>query len=166
MKELLAKTNVRRIVRYAVYMFVVLLIQDMIFPELRILGVCPMILPAAVVAVALFEGVTFGVVFALIMGLFADMAFIESTTTFTLVLPIMAFAAGFLTRFFLNKTFVAYLAAGTAAIIVMGIVQSLRIITAEGLSMVLLTTFILQTLWSIPLAMPLYIHPARWSAEN
>ena len=42
----------------------------------------------------MFEGATWGAVFALVMGVYADMSFIEMTVGYTLLFPVLAFAAG------------------------------------------------------------------------
>ena len=87
MKEFFTKEKIRKLLLYALYMYLVLAFQNMILPFVRPLDVSPMILPAAVVAVGMFEGATKGAIFGLVMGIFADMSFIESVTTFTMLLP-------------------------------------------------------------------------------
>ena len=52
MKDLLAKINLRRFLLYALYLFLVLVFQNMALTQIRPLGVCPFMLPAAVVAVS------------------------------------------------------------------------------------------------------------------
>ena len=47
MKELLEKVNVHKILRYALFVFLTLMAQNMVFGRLRLFGVSPMILPAA-----------------------------------------------------------------------------------------------------------------------
>ena len=51
MKEILRKIKPRRLMWYAVFLLLTLVLQNMVFPQIRPLGVCPMVLPAAVVAV-------------------------------------------------------------------------------------------------------------------
>ena len=59
-KDFLEKINVGKVLRYAIYLVVLLAIQNIIFTQLRIFGVCPMFLPAAAVAMGMFEGATWG----------------------------------------------------------------------------------------------------------
>ena len=156
------KINLRRVLLYLLFLFVTLVLQDMVLTHVRPLGVCPFILPAAVVAVGMFEGSVWGAVFALAMGIFADMAYIETTVGFTLLFPALAFGAGFVAQFFINRRFFGYLAAAAAALLISALMQALWVAVSDSWSTALLSTALLQTLWSLPLAAPLYLPPARW----
>ena len=116
LKEIFSGENIKRLLKYALYMFLSLMAQNMLFTQLRPFGVCPLVLPAVAVAVGMFEGATFGAVFSLIMGIFADMAFIENTITFTVLFPALSFAAGFVSQFFINRRFFAFMLASLAAL--------------------------------------------------
>ena len=122
MKEILEKINIKRVLKYALYMFVALAAQEMVLTRVRIFGVCPMVLPAVAVAVGMFEGATWGAVFSLIMGIFADMAFVESTVTFTLLFPVLAFASGFVAQFFINRRFFAFMGAAFTGLLAAALV--------------------------------------------
>lgn len=162
MKEILAKINLRRLLLYALYLFLVLVFQNMALTQIRPLGVCPFMLPAAVVAVGMFEGASWGAVFGLFMGIFADMFYVESTVGFTLLFPAIAFAVGFVSQFFINRRFFAFMVASCAALLVTGVAQMLRVLVLEGWSFALLSTVILQTLWSLLPAVLAYFPPAKW----
>ena len=162
MKELLERKNIRRMLWYALYMFVTLIMQNMFLGQVKLMGVSAMFLPAAVVAVAMFEGATYGAVFGLVMGIFADMGFVENTVMFTLLFPVLAFGVGFVAQFFITRNFVAYLAAALAAIAVTAAVQALKVLAMDSFSLELLETAALQIVWSMPMAAVLYIPPARW----
>ncbi len=161
-KELFSPQNVKRLLKYALYMFLALICQNMLFTQIRPLGVCPLVLPAVAVAVGMFEGATFGAVFSLIMGFFADMAFIENTTLFTILFPLLAFAAGFVSQFFINRRFFAYMGAAFAGLLVTGIVQMLKTSALDTFAPAMLITVFLQTLWSLPPAVLAYYPPAEW----
>ena len=162
MKDLLAKINLRRFLLYALYLFLVLVFQNMALTQIRPLGICPFMLPAAVVAVGMFEGSSWGAIFGLVMGIFADMFYVESTVGFTLLFPVIAFAVGFVSQFFINRRFFAFMVAAGAALLLTGVAQMLRVLVLEGWSFSLLSTVILQTLWSLPPAVLAYYPPAKW----
>ncbi len=162
MKEILEKINIKRVLKYALYMFVALAAQEMVLTRVRIFGVCPMVLPAVAVAVGMFEGATWGAVFSLIMGIFADMAFVESTVTFTLLFPVLAFASGFVAQFFINRRFFAFMGAAFTGLLAAALVQLLGTFATDGWSGVMLQTVLLQTLLSLPPAVLAYFPPAKW----
>ena len=161
-KEILSKINIRRVLKYALYMFLSLVVQNMLFTQLRIAGVCPMVLPAVAVAVGMFEGATWGAVFSLIMGIFADMAYVESVVTFTLLFPLIAFASGFVSQFFINRRFFAFMGASAMGLLLTAAVQMLHTAAVDVFSLSMIPTILLQTLWSIPPAALAYVPPAKW----
>lgn len=162
MKEVLEKINVRKLLQYTLYVFVTLIIQDMLLSQFRIFGVCPMVLPAAVVAAGMFESATWGSMIALVMGIFTDMAFPESTVTFTLLFPVLAFGAGFVSQFYINRRFFAYMLASLAALLITAFVQMLRVLVTDSFSLVMIFTAVFQALWSLPFAVLAYFPPAKW----
>ena len=161
-KDFFSAKNIKRLLKYALYMFLALITQNMLFTQIRPLGVCPLVLPAVAVAVGMFEGATFGAVFSLIMGFFADMAFIENTTTFTILFPALAFASGFVAQFFINRRFFAYMGAAFVGLLATGIAQMLKTSAMDAFAPVMLVTVFLQTLWSMPPAVLAYYPPAEW----
>ena len=162
MKEFFEQLYIRRILWYALYMFLALVMQNMLFTQIRPLGVCPMVLPAVCVAVGMFQGSTWGPVFALIMGIFADMAFVENTMLFTMLFPTLAFFAGFACQFFVNRRFFAFMGLAATAAFITAVVQMLATLVSDAWSADMLRTVALQTLWSVPPSVLAYFPPARW----
>ena len=167
LKELIGKINfkkinLRRLLLFFLYLFLTLVLQNMVLTHVRPLGVCPFILPAAVVAVGMFEGATRGAVFGLVMGVYADMAFVDTTIGFALLFPALAFAAGFVAQFFINRRFIGYMVVAAGALLATSLMQMLWVLVSDSWSGAMLSTALLQTLWSLPLAALLYFPPARW----
>lgn len=162
-KELFSGAAVRKLLWYALYLFLALVAQNMVLTNLRLAGVCPFILPAAAVAVGMFEGSGRGALFGLLMGIFADYAFVESTVGFTLMFPLLGFGAGFIAQFFINRRFMAYMLAAAGGLLAVALLQMLRVAVAEGFALPMLGTVVLQTLWSLPIAAVLYFPPERLS---
>ena len=161
-KDFLSPRRLRRALWYGVYMLLVLIVQDMVLTQIRPAGVCAFIPPAAVAAVAMFEGAIPGVIFALVMGIFTDMFTPGTLSTYTLLFPFLAFVVGILAQFFVNRRFMGFLLLALAALLLTALVQTLVIALKSSGAFSALWTALLQTLWSAPLAALVYIPPARW----
>ena len=88
MSEFLEKIDLNKILHRLLFIFLTLMAQNMVFSHIRLFGVKPMLLPSAAAAVGMFEGATWGPLFSLVMGYFADMSFVEHRVFFLLVLPL------------------------------------------------------------------------------
>ena len=162
-RYMMPKVEWKQVLKNALYIFLCLLVQTMLLSRFRIAGICPYALPAAAVALGMFEGPIGGVLYSLVLGYFADMAFVENTVLFTLLFPALAFAAGFIAQFFINRRFFAYMGAALLGLAITALGQMLHTSTMDGFSGAMLSTALLQTLWSLPLAALAYIFPASWS---
>ena len=162
-KDILEKINFGKVSRYALYLIVVLILQNILFTQMRLLGVCPLVLPAVAVAMGMFEGATWGAVFSLVMGIFADMAFSENTIFFTLLFPALSFLAGFVSNYYINRRFFAYMGAAAGGLLITAAAQILKTSAMDTFSPVMITTGLLQTLWSLPFAALVYYPPSRLS---
>ena len=162
MKDLFEKIKIHRVLRYALFMLLTLMAQNMILSHFRLFGSCPMVLPAVAVAVGMFEGATLGPLFSLIMGIFADMSFVEHTIFFALVLPALSFAAAFVSQFFINRRFFAFMGITLAALFITAVLQMLKTLAGDTWSGAMLSTVIVQTLWSLPFSAVAYSPPAKW----
>ena len=162
-RYMMPKVEWKQVLRNALYIFVCLLVQTILLSRFRIAGICPYALPAVAVALGMFDGPVGGVLYSLVLGYFADMAFVENTVLFTVLFPALAFAAGFIAQFFINRRFFAYMGAALLGLAIAALGQLLHTSTMDGFSGVMLQTALLQTLWSLPLAALAYLFPARWS---
>ena len=163
LRYMMPKVEWKQVLRNALYIFVCLLVQTILLSRFRIAGICPYALPAVAVALGMFDGPVGGVLYSLVLGYFADMAFVENTVLFTVLFPALAFAAGFIAQFFINRRFFAYMGAALLGLAIAALGQLLHTSTMDGFSGVMLQTALLQTLWSLPLAALAYLFPARWS---
>ena len=161
-KDYLTPRRLRRVLWYGVYLLLVLVLQDMVLTQIRPAGVCAFIPPAAVTAVAMFEGAIPGVVFALVMGIFTDMFTPGTVITYTVLFPVLAFGVGILAQFFVNRRFLGFMLLALAALLLTALTQTLIISVKSAGSLSALGTAILQTLWSLPVAALVYLPPARW----
>ncbi len=165
LKRIVSRFDGRKLLRYALYIFLALVLQNMLLTGVRIAGVCPLVLPAAAVALGMFEGPVFGALASVVMGIFGDMAFHENTVLFTVAFPLLSFGASFVTRFFINRRFFAFMGAAFLASLLMGLMQMLHTAVGDSFSMTMLGTVVLQTLWSLPFA-PLAFWPiSHWDSK-
>ena len=162
MKKFFSQTIIKKILKYALYMFLALVVQNMLFSHLRIFGVCPMILPAVAVSVGMFAGATGGTIFGLIMGIFADMAYVENTVLFTVLFPALAFGADLVVRFYVNKRFFAFMGLSLAASFITAAAQMLLTFAGDVWSVSLVVTALLQTVISLPVSAVAFLPPSRW----
>lgn len=155
--DLINFAKIRRAAAYAVYILVVLLFQNLFFSELRILGVRAMFVPAAIVAVGMYEGAVWGCMFGLFTGVLCDMSF-GSTVTFTALLPVAGFFSGMLFERTVNRSFFAYMCMSAAAVLLVGFGQMFGLLILMGQSpAALLRTLLLQTLWAVLPAAVIYL---------
>lgn len=139
-------------------MVLALLLQGLLFTRFDILGYKGFVLPAAAVAAGLYLGGVRGAVFGLFLGLFTDMNFSETTVLFTLIMPVIGFAAGFGSEFYINKSFFAYMIFACIALLGAGFMQLLCAMVIYGAELIPgLITVLMQTALSILPAALLYL---------
>ena len=165
MQDYLEKIDLRKVVRYTLFMFLTLMAQNMVFSHIRLFGVKPMLLPSAAAAVGMFEGATWGPLFSLVMGYFADMGFVEHRVFFLLLLPALSLLSAFMSQFFINRRFFAFMGIAFLALLITGLLQMLKTLAGDAWSLEMFKVVALQTLVSLPPAALAYPLPARWSRE-
>lgn len=151
---------------YTGYLIVALFFQDTVFSRLGLFGVKMLFMPAACVAVGMFEGGFRGGLFGLLAGVLCDLTFAENTVLFTLLFPVLGFFGGIAAEFWLNDSFAAYMTMAAAALLVSAVCQMIRVILVEpGAWIACMFTGLIQTLWSLPMAAVLYVpvkYISRW----
>lgn len=162
MGDFLETVNFRRILQYLLYMFLTLVAQTMVLGQIRLFGVAPLVLPAVAVAMGMFTHPVSAALFCVIMGVFADMSFVENTVFFSMTLPCVAFAAAFMANFFVNRRFFAFMGMSLLGSLAVAGLQMITTGMADAWSADMITTVIIQTLWSMPAAVLAYFPPARW----
>ena len=165
MKELLEKINLNKVVKYTLFMFLTLMAQNMVLSHIQPLGIHPLILPAAAAAAGMFEGATWGPVFSLFMGYFADMSFVENSIFFLLLLPLLSLLSAFVSQFFINRRFFAFMGITLAELLITAVVQMLKTLAGDTWSSDMLFVVVFQTLFSLPFSALAYFLPERWSRE-
>lgn len=157
--------KVRRAFLYFGFLLAALFVQNSILDKISVLGVRAMFLPVVAVAIGFFEGGVWGVAFGLLLGLFTDMSIGGGSVLFVVFMPIMGFAAGLLTTFFLTKRFVAFFIISLAALAISALLQSFGILVFSDTDpLPVLITGALQTLWSLPMIFAVFF-PCKHLSE-
>ena len=165
MGELFEKIDLNKVLRYLLFMFLCLMAQNMVLGHIRPFGVRPMLLPAAAAAVGMFEGATWGPLWSLLMGYFADMSFVEHRVFFLLLLPALSLFSAFVSQFFINRRFFAFMGVAFLAELITALMQMLKTLAGDAWSTDMLVVVALQTAFSMPPAALAYFLPERWSRE-
>ena len=162
--------NLNKIRRAILYLFVIgaaLWLQTMLLSRLTIFGVKPFFLPVVAVAIGLWEGGVWGGVLGLILGLSSDLSLTESTVTFLVLFSVYGFLTGVLAEHVINRRFVSFLILAAAALLLTALVQIVPYWIFRGVSLeLLLPIALLQTLWSVPFAVPAYFACKKISGKR
>ena len=116
---------------YALWTLVFLLVQQLVFPYLRIAGVHPFILPS--LAAASFEGKREGPVYALVLGLVCDTLFTGAFPCFyAVVLTFSALLAGQAARRLIMPGAVCSLAVSAGALLLTDLFNAVAFTYSHG----------------------------------
>lgn len=155
--DLIDLKKIRRALLYALCVIVTLGLQNMLFCQVELLGVHALFVPVIVVAIGLFEGGVWGCLFGLAAGYFCDMSFSANTALFLVLFAVLGFLSGLLAQFFINRRFYSYMIVAVLALFITPICQIVPLWLFFGTPLgELMPTVCLQTLWSVPFAVPAY----------
>lgn len=118
---------------YALWTLVFLLVQQLMFPYLRIAGVHPFILPSLAAIAASFEGKREGSVYALVLGLVCDTLFTGAFPCFyAVVLTLSALLAGQAARRLIMPGAVCSLAVSAGALLLTDLFNAVAFTYSHG----------------------------------
>lgn len=118
---------------YALWTLVFLLVQQLMFPYLRIAGVHPFILPSLAAIAASFEGKREGPVYALVLGLVCDTLFTGAFPCFyAAVLTLSALLAGQAARRLIMPGAVCSLAVSAGALLLTDLFNAVAFTYSHG----------------------------------
>ena len=156
--KLIEWKKIRTAILLAVYMLLASFLQSLLFSRLTVFGVRGFILPAAVVAGAMYLGGVRGMVFGIFFGLLTDINYPDTTVLYTLLFPVIGLLAGLAADFYVNRSFFSFAVFGVAALLFTGIIQLLAAVVLNGAGLLsALWTAALQTLVSLLPAALLYL---------
>ena len=160
--DLIDLRKLRRAAIHLVGTVLALWLQTMVLSRVEIFGAKPFFLPAVAVVIGLWEGGVWGALLGLFAGAYCDMCFSDSSVLFLILFTAFGFFSGVLADYFLNRRFISYMLLAALALVITALCQivPLWIFRSTPLQP-LLTTALLQSLWSLPLAAPLYFVTKR-----
>ena len=159
--------KIRKIILYLFLILGSLWLQTGFFSRIAPLGVKPFFLPVVAVAIGLWEGGVWGGILGLLTGLLCDLNLIESTVTYLILFAVFGFAAGLLGQFFINRRFFAAMLLSAAALIISIVCQIVPLWIFRSVSLwSLLPVILLQFLWSVPFAIPIYFAAKKISQSD
>ena len=152
--------NLKKIRKAILYLIVIVLchwFQTMALSRLRILGASPLFLPALAVAIGIWEGGVWGGVLGLASGLLLDASCSDTRVLFLLLFAAFGFFSGLLAEYLINRRFLPFVLLSALALLLTAAVQGAPLWLLRGASFrSVAATALLQTLWSIPLALPVW----------
>ena len=89
--DLINLSKLRRAIVYALLFLVLFVLQDLLVSHITVLGVHALLIPAAVIAVGLFDGGAWGGFIGLAAGYFCDLGYSDQTVLFTVLFPAIGF---------------------------------------------------------------------------
>jgi len=117
----------------------------------------PLLLPTAVVGVALYEGYVSGGLFGLAAGILTDATLNEPAMVFTVLLPLIGLAAGYLSETVLVKSIQSYVILCIGALILCAFVQIFPLAVYSGVPVSELARCAMyQSLYSMFFVLPNY----------
>jgi len=155
--DLIDLKKIRKAILYLICIVLCHWFQTMVLSRAAILGAAPLFLPALAVAIGMWEGGVWGGVLGLVSGGLLDAACSDTHVLFTLLFLAFGFFAGLLAEYFINRRFLSYVLLSALALLLTAFVQIAPLWLLHGSPFEpLARTALLQALWSLPFALPVY----------
>lgn len=154
-----------KVLLYAVTLIIAYLLQAVVFVDIKLLGVRPLIMPMAAVGMALFEGGRKGGVYGLAAGILCDIAMAQPMIVFTIFITLVGLIVGMLADAVITRRFPSYLLCCIAAIVLLTAIQALgTALFAEAAVRDLVDVAWKQAVYSAVFILPLYF-PFKYIAR-
>ena len=158
--------KIRRAILYLFLLFVLYILQNSYLSHIRPLGVTAMIVPAAVVAIGMFENGIWGAAFGLISGFFGDQCYSENLILFTILFTCIGIFSGLMADHVVDKSFLAFLFLDILVLLVVTFGQMIQPWIDGGGFLQTGKIALLQVLWSLPFTIPIYFVGRELAARN
>ena len=150
-------TSLVTIFFYALLLLMVYVLQDVVFPYLKVGGLIPLLLPIVSTGAAVYQGHIAGGVVGIFAGILCDITFIKPVGLFTVLLTITGLLIGILADTVMARGVVTYFISCAAVLVIAAFVQMFPLLFLERVaSTPLLTTALRQTIYSLFYALPIW----------
>ena len=164
--DLINFSKLRRAIVYGVLLLVLLVLQELVIGRITVMGIHALIIPAAVVAVGLFDGAGWGGFFGLAAGFFCDLGYPDQLCLFTVLFSVGGFFSGVMGKYFLHKGFLSYVFLFLLLTAATTFCQMFHfLVFTDTRSWPVWRTGLIQILWSLPWIIPIYF-PCKSIAER
>ena len=142
----------------ALLLLVVFVFQGMVFPNLRIAGLSPMLLPLVSTGFAVNEGRVSGGITGIFAGILCDLSLNEPVGLFTIVLTFTGLAVGTVVDAVITRGFVSYLLLSAGVLAICAVAQAFPLMYFRGvLPEDLISTALWQTVYSLIFTFPTWL---------
>ena len=143
---------------YGIALLLVFIAQTMLLNRFTVFGVCPLLLPLAVVTVASHEGTTGGTGFGIAAGVLCDAAFYNTNGFYTIMLMLCGLIAGLVAEYLLSPGFLCCAACSLGALIGIDLIRGLYYIFSEkAIISAVLSIAVPEIVYSIVWLVPVYL---------
>ena len=154
------------LIAHLLFVFVIYIFQSMVFTFLPINRIVPVLLPIAVVGIAMFEGSSRGGGYGLFAGMLCDVAYNQPVIVMTVVLTVVGILVGILSETVMARGFPTFVLCCLAALMLTSFVSMFSLLFFSGVEiMVLLSIGLKQILYSMIFTVPIYF-VARWLGQR
>jgi hypothetical protein len=145
------------LIAHIIFIIIVYIFQSMVFTYISFNGVFPVLLPIAVVGIAMFEGSSRGGGYGLLAGMLCDVAFNQPVIVMTVVLTVVGIVVGVLSETVMARGFPTFFLCCFSALVLTSFVSMFSLVFFSGVDFsALVRTGVLQTLYSIIFTLPFY----------
>lgn len=145
-------------VTYTLALIPVWFLEAAVLRRVPVLGVFPVLLPLAAVAVAVLEGAVAGAGFGTAVGVLCDVAYFGTGGSMTILLALLGAAVGLVTQYGLRQNYWGYLLCSAGALAALDALRVLRrLLTGAAPLMPLLRVAVPEVLWSLAFTPIVYL---------
>lgn len=155
--DLINLSKLRRTIIYAALFIVLFVLQELLVSHITVSGVRALLVPAAVVAIGLYDGGGWGGFTGLAAGFFCDMGYAGQTVLFTVLLAVIGFFCGVLGKYLMHKGFLSYLVLTLLSMAVITFCQMFPFLFfTDTNAAAVYRTGLIQVLYSLVWAVPVF----------